>query len=752
MNRSTTPSSTTRWLAAGTGLIITAVPWLRAYPIVDGLPLLVAAIALPIAASVAISGRMAKPLRISLGSSALLWLAFCWIAVIRTPLAPPEILRGIVEGPAHLLSTALPVSEPRWFLIPAITLVWLTSTAVFELEIRGRAQSITAAALAISFSLGYAATASVPPSLDVVAAALAVDLGVLLLSRTKGSALAAGTAADQEAQRARGRHRAATGIGTLAIVAVLCGFGIPQLGRFSTPPHPVTRTATDRQLTGIAPTVAVAQLRSTPSRKLFVVTTTQRSPGYVALVNLDLYDGSAWSPTDHFSATGGTVRTQVSATGTELSQSYSRFRLGDLPWMPFMNQVRSVQGITVQFDPVSGMVLPAPGTALDRASSGYSVHSNVNVLSTGDLTRDEKSAALNGLTSGSEADVAIDASLKTTVISTWTPQIASGVNHRPEANLRFLGKLADHLRSSKARLQDKAYRTGAKADPFGTAAVDIVGTVLGPKESGSPEQYATLLAMIARGLDVPARLVTGFRLSPLDQAPAPVPAGRHVVTGSQAWTWVEVLSRTRGWVTLDPTPTRLGEAATSTSGASSAPTTTTTQPPQDRAVTEIQGYTSKAPPRPGASLAIFATLGISLLVILVLALPLIILAWLRRRRRTARRSRAEPAWRIEGAWMDVLDTLDVNRVGDLEPLTGSEVASLVSEQFGGGLAASVGGVATVAEIAIFGNRSSLTIEDSEQAWDQADLLRRGLARTIGIRRRITSLFRRPRPGASRSTR
>lgn len=102
--------------------------------------------------------------------------------------------------------------------------------------------------------------------------------------------------------------------------------------------------------------------------------------------------------------------------------------------------------------------------------------------------------------------------------------------------------------------------------------------------------------------------------------------------------------------------------------------------------------------------------------------------------------------------MDVLDTLDVNRVGDLEPLTGSEVASLVSEQFGGGLAAPVGGVATVAEIAIFGNRSSLTIEDSEQAWDQADLLRRGLARTIGIRRRITSLFRRPRPGASRSTR
>ena len=86
--------------------------------------------------------------------------------------------------------------------------------------------------------------------------------------------------------------------------------------------------------------------------------------------------------------------------------------------------------------------------------------------------------------------------------------------------------------------------------------------MLGQQRSGTPEQFATLITLIARELGVPARVVTGFRV--LHDKSAILPAGTYPVTTAEAWTWAEVPILGKGWLALDATPGSIGSARTRT--------------------------------------------------------------------------------------------------------------------------------------------------------------------------------------------
>jgi transglutaminase-like putative cysteine protease len=69
------------------------------------------------------------------------------------------------------------------------------------------------------------------------------------------------------------------------------------------------------------------------------------------------------------------------------------------------------------------------------------------------------------------------------------------------------------------------------------------------RRSGHCEYFATTLALLARTVGIPTRVVAGFRVVELN----PI-GGHHVVRERDAHAWVEAHVPGRGWVTLDATP------------------------------------------------------------------------------------------------------------------------------------------------------------------------------------------------------
>lgn len=104
----------------------------------------------------------------------------------------------------------------------------------------------------------------------------------------------------------------------------------------------------------------------------------------------------------------------------------------------------------------------------------------------------------------------------------------------------------------EAFLRDQSVFTyDATIDP-GHSADNIVDWLLEPESpnfrTGYCEQFATSMALMARTINIPSRVVLGF-------APGTVAAdGTITVTQRDAHSWVELWLPAQGWVRFDPTP------------------------------------------------------------------------------------------------------------------------------------------------------------------------------------------------------
>ena len=227
--------------------------------------------------------------------------------------------------------------------------------------------------------------------------------------------------------------------------------------------------------------------------------------------------------------------------------------------------------------------------------------------------------------------------------------------------------------------------TGPAADLAGGAGfADVLASILGGR-TGTPEQYATLVALVARDLGVPARVVTGFRVESGGSADD-LPAGQYDVTTADAWTWTEIPVLGAGWVILDSSPGRFAAGNQQTESAASPPPSSSAPPSRNALVTQGGGgnaVASNAPvpatttaTRDGALVALVVVLGVLLLgLLLVLAS--------RKPLRAARRRRApDPRSRIIGAWQETIDVLTESGLPELRTLTSAEIVTLTDEQFG----------------------------------------------------------------------
>ena len=125
------------------------------------------------------------------------------------------------------------------------------------------------------------------------------------------------------------------------------------------------------------------------------------------------------------------------------------------------------------------------------------------------------------------------------------------------------------LKMLEAHLSDQAVFTYSITNAPVPGNTDAVDWLLQTR-SGYCTYYATTMAVMARQMGIPTRVVNGFSQGHIDQA-------RHVwaVDGQDAHSWVQAYLPSFGWVNFDPTP---GFAPNATPTSSKLPPSTKVAP------------------------------------------------------------------------------------------------------------------------------------------------------------------------------
>ncbi len=205
------------------------------------------------------------------------------------------------------------------------------------------------------------------------------------------------------------------------------------------------------------------------------------------------------------------------------------------------------------------------------------------------------------------------------------------------------------------------------------SSADLAAWLLDPDhplwKRGYCENFATAMAVMARTLDIPSRVVLGFSPgSPID----PTVPDRVVVSDRNAHAWVELWMPSQGWVPFDPTPRTaadtpqaferanrgygfavtnyLAPAVVEGPGGGGTPPTLpqdSTSPPTTLVTVQPAGEPLRIPAWVLAALRALA-------VVAVVAGFVPSIKWWRRRRRMARLRDGD----IRAAWEDLIDRLD----------------------------------------------------------------------------------------------
>jgi len=756
-------------------------PWLRAFPSsVLAVPLFGAAL-LSVLAPLVVVGIGVRPLWITALVDLALGVFYELLVTLRDPSGFDRLWNGLVHGPSQILTFALPLVSPRELMVAPVALCWLAGALVGECVARGWHSPLPYLALMVTFGLSYAGTAR---AITTAADGRRYDillggslLLVLLLLRSAQSWVAQDESADfTQPEGLLPLRGLATGA-VLAIGLTALASAVVQSSAFSGAPTTPARTPPVDEGRPLSPVSFVSGLRptdpKTPGRPLFRMTTDHAGSRYVTMANVDLYDGDGWSFNRTFRPSGGLLPNDSDVTlrpkGDTVTQTYTVLAgpLSTVPWMPYENRVQRVSGLGIDIDPDSGMVVPTSGL---RAGRQYVVQSRVPARTFDQLGR---SARIG--TSAPASDLGLAGELYGP-LATLVKSLATDTGTQPGDVVAFLQAVARDFRhdalaggpatalgsssatpSSHASVTPSRSASGSASTPSpsvtptasssphtgGTAFADVLASIRGAR-TATPEQYATLTALIARKLLVPVRVVTGFRL-PTTNGRATLPAGSYTVTSSEAWTWLEIPVQGQGWVVLDPSPgTYADQQQTPPSGTTAASTPAIT-PSQTARLTNGNDGNAIAPPSSvpnrddvsPISLAVIVTI-VVLSTAIVVTGALLARKWVRRRRR--RRSR-DPRRRLLGAWQESLDLLMEAGLPELGALTATEVADVTGDRFGPEPAERMRALGAAANVAIFSPASPIAVQDAEAAWHDEAALARSVRRRLSWRRRVGTQLR-----------
>ncbi len=653
----------------------------------------------------------------------------------------------------------------------------------------------------VCFVVAYAVSASRPGADKIAAPLLLVTLvGVAMLRRVLVVAAtpeaSVGPAVEEQGRPSIWRPTLAWGA-VAVVLALVLAMAVPSVPRLSSRPVSLNRAAPIKANVLNDPLDIMAGLRDdnprSPARTVLRVRTAEASTGYLATVVLDNYDGGTWSFDTTFEPTGGRVPgpngTAAAAAGLGSSQVRQQFAIVQplpVPFLPALDRPVDVTGQQVAVDAATGMLMP------ERANGDLISY---RVASSAPLATLDRVPAADGVGVTSSGDLALPP-YSSTAMATALRFLSTITGRRPAPTVGFLQAVVTGLHAEERRLdpgaapanpparkatqaarpvpttaQRKKKTAPARPVPTthrkktqparpvpttaaapmrgnrssGTSLSVVINAVVNQR-SATPEQFATLYAMVARYMGVPARVVSGFRMGP-GSSTGPVPAGNYTVTNRQAWTWVEIPVAGMGWVVADPTPNAVVGIGSPPPQAVQV-TPTIVRPNQANAVPsrEIAGGHAVAKPAviraPRNHQMPWWVLGLVVLGGAAVAAALLGpgLAGARRVLRRRARRQDEPAQLAVGAWLELLDGLQQAGMATRSADTAEEVASAAGQVFGPDLTGLVQDVGAVAERAVFSVSGPPDHPEAQQAWATQRTVRRTIHRSLDRRQRARALL------------
>ena len=681
-----------------------------------------------------------------------------------------ELGAGLVFGWKDLLTVDLPVGAYRNLLVPALV-VFLVGTAC-ALLLAWRRASVGAVAVPIvlamaGFGLLFGRTdVSAPLTLGPLTLGApvetAIGLGslgsaVLWLSwRTREARVVAlRRAAASSGVRLRrgtrsGTRRVALGAGMVA-VAVAASLAIPMAA------VPAERTVL-REATGprIEISRAVSPLASYRSmfrddlhdEVLFSATGAQL-PARIRLAVLDDYDGAV------FRTGGGSdfvrrASERAAAPGASVDTDIVLGALDGI-WMPSAGVVASVTFSGARAAAladgfyVDDTLAAAVQTAGWRQGDGYRLRAS-----------EPATSALAAASSPGDAGEGPEAPAS---LRTWMQEHVSGSGGAAleglVALLRERGYLSHALTDAQAQwMADAGVDTFVpSAAGHSLARIDQLFTALLDREQdpraeasgnyvaaiGDDEQFSVAVALLARELGFPARIVVGARMESAD--PDLAVCGDGACRADDLAAWVEVRSAAGEWIPVDASPQHR-----------QAPSREVTSQPDPTIGTEVrpdnvdeveppkpaQEDAAASPDRPdtvdlGWLWASVRIVGISLGALLVVVGPFLAILAAKAIRRRSRRGADEPAARIVGGWDEYLDA--AADAGHRAPAAATrlEVAGALGQDAAPGLA-------VAADRAVFSDGGA-TADDATEFWRIVDAERTAFTATRWQRVRVALSLR-----------
>ncbi|HEX9087371.1 MAG TPA: transglutaminase-like domain-containing protein [Arthrobacter sp.] len=300
----------------------------------------------------------------------------------------------------------------------------------------------------------------------------------------------------------------------------------------------------------------------------------------------------------------------------------------------------------------------------------------------------------------------------------------------------------DRVRQIEAHFQKKgAFSNGLIADGqlpsvSGHGANRIRSLLTAKQMLGDDEQYAVAMSLMLRHLGIPSRVVMGFYPDPKSPENG---AGDVQITGKDVHAWVEVAFDRVGWVSFDPTPPKDNVPIPPDPENKSKPKPQVLQPPPppqepadlppDSSPDALDADEKKNNPWLFWG-PLLTAIGLALIPVGILALPLLLIALLKSRRRLARFRDGHPAQRVGGGWNEVVSLATDLGAGVDQRATRRESAVVLADAFPASR-----GTTTVlahrADAAIFG-AGQPSEDEVRQYWEIVDGSLKEMTGTLGF--------------------
>lgn len=692
-----------------------------------------------------------------------------------------ELTSGVVLGWKDLVTVELPVGAYRNLLVPALVVFLVGTCVVLVLSWRADRWAYAAVPVAlgmVSFGLFFGrTTVSAPLTMGPVTLYAPVEtaLGIATLlacllwlawrthdERVRALQRAAASSGVRVSRRpsSADRRRSVLGGAMVAGALVVAVVVVPFAARGAQ--RDVLRSAIGPEIDLSAAVSPLAEYRSMFSDAradeiLFTVGSASALPERMRLATLDAYDGEVFRAGGEGAVEAGRFVRVPSRLDPGAGEAVeARVMIGALDgiWMPTAGRLSSVE--------FSG---PRAATLADRfyynAAAAAGVETAGGGLAAGDAyvlravepeTPDLTDAVAPG---GVGGDVAVPDSLRT-----WVENHVSGTDGAALAGLvsllRERGYLSHGLTVGEEKpvwmesLGDYSFQPSASGHSL--ARVDAMFTRLLERETdpraeasgnyvaavGDDEQFAVAVALIARELGFPSRVVLGTRLT--DAGPGLAMCGEGACRARDLSAWTEVQAAGGQWIPVDVTPQW-----------EQSPSLDVTEQRDPEVVTEVRPDTVEEvlPPDPlqedsgsgdsasgdtGLDLAwlwpVLRTTGVVLLILGLALGPFLVVIAAKASRRRARRSTGSPATRIAGGWDEYVDAaIDAGREA---PRTHTRLE--LADSFGGEPGRDL---AAAADRAVFSSGDE-TAADAEEYWRSVDEQRRMLARERGYWHRLVA--------------